>query len=106
MCECVNIKQSIVQKQKSQLKKLHKKRHMNGQKKKQMKMCSKLVVIERRQSKIIIRYHFKSIRILKVKKRIDNPNVGKFVEKLELECIAVWRIKSIIILKYYSQLNI
>ena len=34
MCECVNIKQSIVQKQKSQLKKLHKKRHMNGQKKK------------------------------------------------------------------------
>lgn len=74
--------------------------------KKQMKRCSKLVVIERRQIKIIIRYHFKSIRILKVKKRIDNPNVGKFVEKLELECTAVWRIKSIIILKYCSQLNI
>ena len=40
-----------------------------AKKKKQMKMCSKLVVIERRQSKIIIRYHFKSIRILKVKKK-------------------------------------
>lgn len=36
--------------------------------KKQMKSCSKLVVIEGRQIKIIIRYHFKSIRILKVKK--------------------------------------